>query len=65
MSKPKPKMNRNVLCAGCCKPIRIGEQFSRYRSMMDNSLMYLHKDEGCWKLYRKWRRIQVGTEAKR
>ena len=59
MSKPKP--NRNVLCAGCRKPIRIGEPFYKYLSMMGRPTIYLHKGEECWKLhYGRWREIKRG-----
>lgn len=57
-NKSKPKINRNVLCAGCGKPIRNGEPFHKYVSMMGRPTTYLHRGEECWKLhYNKWRKM--------
>lgn len=65
MSKPKPKMNRNVVCAGCGKPIKKEEPFYKYMSLMGKPTTYLHKNEECWKLhYGRWREIQRGRRRR-
>lgn len=60
-NEPKPKINKNILCSGCGKPIRKGQPFYKYISMMGRSTTYLHKGEECWELhYNKWRGIKRG-----